>query len=105
GHGILAQSREGRPIKVEGNPDHPATHGACDVFSQASILSLYDPDRSSAVRHTTEASSFSGFLGALETKRPQWNNKDGAGLCVLTGMLTSPSRIAALNDMQQRWPQ
>ncbi len=104
-HGILAKSREGRPIKVEGNPDHPATRGACDVFSQASILSLYDPDRSGAVRHTTESGSFAGFLGALAHKRRQWNKNGGAGLCLLTGTLTSPSQIAALADMQKRWPQ
>ena len=44
--GLPAKAFEGRPVKVEGNPDHPGSQGATDIFSQASILGLYDPDRS-----------------------------------------------------------
>ncbi|HLQ84597.1 MAG TPA: TAT-variant-translocated molybdopterin oxidoreductase [Salinisphaeraceae bacterium] len=103
-HGILAESREGRPIKIEGNPDHPATHGSCDVFSQASVLSLYDPDRSDTVRRVGEISTFPAFLIALQAHRTQWDDSGGDGLCLLTGKLTSPSQIAAIEAMRQRWP-
>ena len=50
--GLLVESHMGRPTKVEGNPSHPASLGATDVFSQASILSLYDPDRAQAIGNT-----------------------------------------------------
>src|SRR6188472_4226824 len=48
-HGVLIGTREGRPIKIEGNPRHPASLCATDVWAQASVLQLWDPDRSAAV--------------------------------------------------------
>ena len=60
GRGMLARSIDGRPIKIEGNPRHPASLGATDVFAEAAIMSLYDPDRSKAPRHEDDIVELGG---------------------------------------------
>ncbi|HMP39666.1 MAG TPA: TAT-variant-translocated molybdopterin oxidoreductase, partial [Roseiflexaceae bacterium] len=64
GVGLIAESHEGRPTKIEGNPDHPASLGSTDIFAQASVLNLYDPDRSTGVLNQGNASSWENFLAA-----------------------------------------
>src|SRR5687767_9246767 len=64
--GILAESHMGRPTKIEGNPEHPSSLGASDAFMQASVLGLYDPDRSQVVRRLGEISTWSEFVAALQ---------------------------------------
>src|SRR5438093_11644349 len=56
--GLLVESHEGHPTKIEGNPHHPASLGATNVFHQASLLDLYDPDRSQALLNGSEISSW-----------------------------------------------
>src|SRR5918992_1215088 len=66
--GLLVRSNMGRPTKVEGNPDHPASGGATDVFAQAAVLELYDPDRSQTVRSRGEVRSYTAFLADAQTQ-------------------------------------
>ena len=105
GTGVLVTSREGRPIKIEGNPDHPDSLGATNVFMQASILSLYDPDRSQTPIHQGEVSGWSAFSAALSSAMDAKRQTGGAGLRILTGTITSPTLLAQLQEIQKTFPE
>ena len=99
GIGVLVETNMGRPTKIEGNPQHPASGGATDVFRQAAVLQFWDPDRSQAVRNGNTIRAWGDFLAALEARLKPLAARGGAGLHVLTPTVTSPSlhaRIAAL---------
>ena len=90
--GVLAESYMGRPIKIEGNPQHPASLGATDAFAQASVLTLYDPDRAQAVTtQRGQISTWNAFLTVLHTALETQRLQDGAGLRLLTETVTSPT--------------
>ena len=90
-NGILVTTRNGRPLKIEGNPDHPWSRGGTDVLAQASVLGLYDPFRSQAVQHIGRPSSWAAFQGAILAQAPAWQATGGAGIALLTGPSTSPA--------------
>src|SRR5205807_2027250 len=77
---LLVRSNMGRPTKVEGNDLHPASLGAADVFAQASILSLYDPDRSETIVNRGEMRTYTSFLGEIATALEGQRAKNGAGV-------------------------
>jgi MoCo/4Fe-4S cofactor protein with predicted Tat translocation signal len=103
---LLVTSREGRPVKVDGNDRHPASLGASDVFTQASLLQMYDPDRSQTVLQTSSIRSWSGFLASFNTFV---DKKGGAGnvrLRILTETVTSPTLIDLIQrQLKARFPQ
>jgi MoCo/4Fe-4S cofactor protein with predicted Tat translocation signal len=105
GKGVLVSTREGRPIKVEGNPDHPASLGGSDVFLQASILTLYDPDRSQMVTRSGNASSLNAFLEELNPRLTDKRKTAGQGLRILSEPITSPTLAAQRREFLQRFPQ
>jgi MoCo/4Fe-4S cofactor protein with predicted Tat translocation signal len=102
--GLLVESHMNRPTKIEGNPDHPASLGATGIFEQASILNLYDPDRSQAVLHEGRLSTWSDFTGAFSTEAQAINLRKGEGLAILTGTTTSPTLISQINAVRAQWP-
>lgn len=103
--GVLATSHMGRPTHIEGNPDHPASLGAADVFALASILSLYDPDRSQVVMHKGEISTWAKFIDELQRAMEVQRSLKGAGLRILTGAITSPTLSHQLEGLLAEFPQ
>jgi MoCo/4Fe-4S cofactor protein with predicted Tat translocation signal len=102
--GVLVESHEGRPTKVEGNPDHPQSLGATDVFAQAQILGLYDPDRSQTVKFFGEVRTGAQFREVLREALALQREKKGAGLRFLTGAVTSPTLAGQLAAILEELP-
>src|SRR3954468_13811033 len=82
GIGVLVESNEGRPCKVEGNPSHPASLGATDVFAQAAVLQLWDPARSRNTLHAAQASTWDALLADIVARRSRWRENAGAGFAL-----------------------
>jgi molybdopterin-containing oxidoreductase family iron-sulfur binding subunit len=104
GIGVLVETNMGRPTKIEGNPSHPASLGATDVFRQASVLELWDPDRSRSVREGKRIATWEDFLGVLHERLRALAARGGDGLRLLTGTVASPSLHARIEAMLARFP-
>ena len=102
--GILVESHEGRPTKVEGNPDHPASLGATDVFGQAWVLDLYDPDRLQALKRADRIRPWSAFRDAARASIEAQRSVKGARLRILTETVTSPTLARQLAGVLQQFP-
>ena len=105
GHPFLAENHMGRPTKLEGNPDHPASLGATDLFGQTSVLDLYDPDRSRTILHRGEVTTWNAFLGAVAAIANAQRPLNGQSLRILTGPITSPSLAAQMKALQENFPE
>jgi MoCo/4Fe-4S cofactor protein with predicted Tat translocation signal len=106
--GLLVESHEGRPTKVEGNPVHPASKGGTDAFAQASVLDLYDPDRSPAparrVDGAWEEASWDEFDKVLAELARSHEGNGGDGLRLLVTPSTSPSVLRMREQVRRRFP-
>jgi molybdopterin-containing oxidoreductase family iron-sulfur binding subunit len=98
--GLLVECHEGRPTKVEGNPEHPASRGATTLFEQALVLGLYDPDRLRGVEHDGAPSTWEALAERL--RRPRTDR--GAGLRLLLEPTTSPTVLRLLERARQVHP-
>ena len=104
GTGLLVTSHLGRPTKIDGNLDHPGSLGASDYFQQASLMTMYDPDRAQSVSHKDLISSWISFQAALATRREQALVNNGGGLRILTETVTSPTLTAGINAILKELP-
>ncbi|HSE31477.1 MAG TPA: TAT-variant-translocated molybdopterin oxidoreductase [Pyrinomonadaceae bacterium] len=118
---VLVRSNEGRPTKIEGNPDHPNNQpsefpkagvaqdargsSATDIFTQASILSLYDPDRSQTLTYREDIRTWTTFVGEMRTLIDGQRAKQGAGIRFLTESIISPTLGAQMKETLQAFPQ
>src|ERR1051325_318004 len=112
---ILVRSNEGRPTKIEGNPDHPNNKpaevpsenpvwnprgsSATDIFTQASLLDLYNPDRSPTPLYREDIRTWTAFVGAMRSALDEQRGKNGAGIRFLTESIVSPSLGQHMKDL------
>jgi len=101
---LIAESNMGRPTKVDGNPEHPASLGAASAIAQASVWSLYDPDRSQTVTNDGRISTWESFVSALASPLAERSAAQGDGLSLLTGAITSPTLAWQLEMLLQKFP-
>jgi molybdopterin-containing oxidoreductase family iron-sulfur binding subunit len=104
GAGLLVESHEGRPTKIEGNPDHPSSRGATDLFAQAAILGLYDPDRSQTITHLGEIRPFDSFVAAVRTVLAAQQATGGSAIRILSETIASPTLGAQVDEFLGRFP-
>jgi molybdopterin-containing oxidoreductase family iron-sulfur binding subunit len=102
---VLGTTHAGRPTKLEGLPEHPASHGATDAFTQAALLGLYDPDRSQSPRFQGRPAAWAAFDQAMVENAARLNARQGKGLRLLIGAHTSPTLARQLTEFGRRFPQ
>src|SRR5580658_9184630 len=95
---LLVESHLGRPTKVEGNDLHPASLGGTDIFAQASLLGLYDPDRSQTVTSMGDVRSWQSFMSAIRGPLTAQKGLQGAGIRILTPTISSPTLADQLRN-------
>ena len=110
GFPLLAENHMGRPTKLEGNPEHPASLGGTDLFGQTSVLTLYDPDRSRTVVGDGEVRTWSSMASALQAAVTSRRALKGQGFRLLTGPVTSPTLVEQIDRLlagmpEARWHQ
>jgi MoCo/4Fe-4S cofactor protein with predicted Tat translocation signal len=103
-YGLIVESHEGRPTKIEGNPAHPSTIGASSSRIQASILGLYDPDRSQSVALKGERKTWNDFVAAWEPLSQAHAADGGASLAVISESFSSPTLARLVSELRNRYP-
>ena len=101
---LLVESHMGRPTKTEGNPEHPASLGATNIYGQAAILDLYDPDRSRTVLHRGDVSTWSAFVTFMRAQFNAQAATQGGGVRILSEPISSPTMAAQMRTLLETLP-
>jgi len=104
GVGVLVEQHEGRPTKIEGNPDHPESQGSTSAIIQASILQMYDPDRSQVAMQGTDISTWEEFKKVILGVLTKQKAAAGAGIRILTETVASPLIADQIGDFLKMFP-
>jgi len=102
--GVVVESHEGRPTKIEGNEKHPSTLGRSNTWMQASILDLYDPDRSQRPVHEGKEQMWADFVSFWKTLYPQYQQSKGKGLAILIDSNSSPTVARLRAEFGEHYP-
>lgn len=103
-YGLIVEAHEGRPTKIEGNPDHPSSNGAASLYMQASILNLYDPERSKKVIGDGVEKDWNQFVTFWRGLSEKYTANGGQGLAVLTESFSSPTQYRLLRQFRRNYP-
>ena len=98
---VIATTYSGRPTKLDGNPDHPVTQGRSDIFMQAAVLQLYDPDRAQGPTRHGEPVTWDDVVSNISDLRTGWTSRQGEGLRLLIGPTTSPTLLRQIDALLQ----
>ena len=96
---LLVESHLYRPTKIEGNDKHPASLGGTDIFAQASILEMYDPDRSQTINNLGDVRTWGNFLDAIRGPLSVQKAVQGAGIRILTQTVSSPTLADQMREL------
>jgi molybdopterin-containing oxidoreductase family iron-sulfur binding subunit len=102
--GVLVEQHEGRPTRMEGNPQHGASLGALDAISQAEVLNLYDPDRATSVIYRDDVSTWDQFMDAMNEQLAKNAASRGASLRILTSGFSSPTTLEQVQKFLKKFP-
>jgi MoCo/4Fe-4S cofactor protein with predicted Tat translocation signal len=102
---ILVESHLFRPTKIEGNPEHPASLGGTDVYAQASLLDLYDPDRAQNITYMGDVRSWTAFMEAVKGPMSVQKSVQGGGVRILTQTVSSPTLADQIRTYLKANPQ
>ncbi len=101
---MVVTTHDGRPTHLSGNPVHPSVSGGLDSFAQASILDMYDPDRSREPLRFGKPATWGGLKSALARARHHFGENGGEGLAFLVGGEVSPTLTRIRGELSKRFP-